>query len=251
MTEAGRILIADDEDTFLAATSALLTEEGYVCVCAHDAQQAAQALDAQMFDLLIADIRMPGNADLEFIRILPEKAPGMPVILVTGYPTIHSAIRSIQLPVVAYLIKPVDFEELMTMVRSGVEYSRVHHAVESTRQRLGDWASSLQSVQQTMNPRMRVDTPGSMESFLRLTHDNIVQSFTDLLNVSHAMAARSNVQVVCHLANCPKLAMMLEAIESAVKVLEKTKTSFKSKELGDLRRKLEDLLIAERHPQNM
>ena len=117
MVEPRRILIADDEESFLYSTADILRREGYDCSCASDARAATEMLRKESYDLLIADIKMQGNADLEFIKALPQIADGMPVILVTGYPSLNSAIESIQLPVVAYLVKPFELNELLVRVK--------------------------------------------------------------------------------------------------------------------------------------
>src|SRR4030042_6214874 len=101
MGDLRRILIADDEETFRNSLADLLRQAGYQCDCAPDAIVAAELLHSAEYDLLIADIKMQGNFELEFIRALPQIAEGMPVILVTGYPSLRSAIESIQLPVAA------------------------------------------------------------------------------------------------------------------------------------------------------
>lgn len=75
MRELGRILIADDEVGFAEVTADLLREEGYVCDCAADAFAARRLLTGHCYDLLVADIKMPGNEELEFIGILPALAP--------------------------------------------------------------------------------------------------------------------------------------------------------------------------------
>lgn len=247
MAVYGRILIADDEETFLVSTSALLTDEGFECACASNAMEATKLLRESEFDLMIADIKMPGNADLELIRELPKVADGMPVILVTGYPTVNTAVQSIRLPVVAYLIKPVDFQELLAMVRNGAEYARVHRAVKNTRDRLSQWETALQEIQRGFEVSPKAEAPGSVDSFLRLAHSNIMRSFGDVMNVSRALASQSKVDFVCHLADCPKLQVFEQAVEDTVKLLERTKTAFKSRELGELRKRLEDLLETERH----
>jgi len=117
MVEPRRILIADDEESFLYSTADILRREGYDCSCALDARAATEMLRKESYDLLIADIKMQGNADLEFIKALPRIADGMPVILVTGYPSLNSAIESIQLPVVGYLVKPFELDELLVRVK--------------------------------------------------------------------------------------------------------------------------------------
>jgi len=105
-----RILIADDESTFSKATADLLRLRGYECHCVATADEVLASLDRQPWDLLISDIRMPGNAHLELIHRLQTLATTLPVILVTGYPSIDSAVESLSLPVVGYLIKPFDYD---------------------------------------------------------------------------------------------------------------------------------------------
>ena len=69
---------------------------------------------------VIADIKMKGNLNLELVKELPGIVDGMPVILVTGYPSLSSAVQSIQFPVVGCLIKPFEFTELLADVHSAI-----------------------------------------------------------------------------------------------------------------------------------
>jgi DNA-binding NarL/FixJ family response regulator len=121
MGERGHILIADDEENFLHTTAALLQREGYRCSCAVDAATSTAMMQAEHYDLLITDIKMPGNSDLELVDYLARSSYKVPVILVTAYPSVESAVRSLQLSVVAYLIKPFDLHELLTAIRRALE----------------------------------------------------------------------------------------------------------------------------------
>ena len=143
MSSKGRILIADDEDTFLNAMSDLLGNDGYTCACAPDASTAAAMLENEAYDLLISDIQMPGNGKLEFVRQVPQLCEGLPVILVTGYPSMGSAIQSVHLPVIAYLVKPFDLAELLEQVAVSIRKARVHRTVETMHRRLRSWDSYL------------------------------------------------------------------------------------------------------------
>ena len=116
-----RVLIADDEPHLLDSLAALLRGQGYECVCVQDASSCKQMLSEQSFDVLIADIFMPGNSELELLARLQEP---LPVILMTGNPTVRSAVRSIKLPVTAYLIKPFEFKELLDEVERAVGTGR-------------------------------------------------------------------------------------------------------------------------------
>ncbi len=76
MAESGKILIADDDDTFLQSTADLLRREEYMCDCASDARAVIEILKLARYDLLITDINMPGNTGLEFIKNLPKMQKG-------------------------------------------------------------------------------------------------------------------------------------------------------------------------------
>src|SRR5436309_4941689 len=107
-----RILLADDDEIFRETTASFLRRLGYECVTAPEASTVLSLMRESNFDLLISDIEMPGNANLELVKQVSELAYGFPVILLTGHPTVESAVESVRLPVVAYLMKPSSPEEL-------------------------------------------------------------------------------------------------------------------------------------------
>jgi len=78
MAGTGRVLVADDEETFLFSTADLLRREGFECDCVRNAADASLLLGEKEYDVLIADIRMPGNSKLELserYRRLPRECP--------------------------------------------------------------------------------------------------------------------------------------------------------------------------------
>ena len=242
MTELGKILIADDEETFLLSTADLLRRDGYQCHIVPDAESAAKALREGEYDLLIADIKMPGNIDLELIRQLPTLAEGLPVILVTGYPSMKTAIDSVQLPVVAYVPKPLEYGDLLERVREGVRKYQAFKTMRRIRNRLRHWEEALRQVQAS-SPELRLPGPETtMDCFLTITFQNLIDSLWDLKNLAQSLSLGMSNQDVCHMWTCPRLSFLKKGLEDTVEVLEKTKNSFKSKELGDLRKKLEELI---------
>ena len=134
--DAARILLADDEATFLAATADLLRREGYHCDEVGDAAAALARVSEGHYDLLITDLEMPGNADLQLVRDVGERSGGLPIIILTGYPSVRSAVASIELPVAAYLTKPVSFPLLLEKVQKAVARFRSYQAMQSTEDRL-------------------------------------------------------------------------------------------------------------------
>jgi len=242
MADSGRILFADDEIAFLSAVGELLRQAGYTCDCVSDAPAALELLRAQPYDLLISDIKMPGNAEMKLIHELAEIAPGVPVILVTGYPSFDSAVKSIELPVVAYLTKPLPFEELLKHVRSAIDHSQNVRLVRSTRQRLQDWRQDLDRIEQVMISKTENKASATVDAFMALTLRNLAGCLTDLQRVTEAMNMPAAMPGACQLLNCPRPDKLTEAIRKTIQVLEGTKRSFKSKELADLRQELQGLI---------
>ncbi|MFW5693428.1 MAG: response regulator, partial [Thermoguttaceae bacterium] len=130
------ILLVDDEPSFLESTAELLRNDGHRCDTAEDAHRADELLASQWYDLLISDIRMNGNKNLEFIERAQLMRPGLPIILVTGYPSTETAISSIHLPVVAYLRKPLQYGELQEHVRRALTQSEAFRTVAQAQERL-------------------------------------------------------------------------------------------------------------------
>jgi DNA-binding response OmpR family regulator len=241
MTVRGRILLADDEETILQSTAALLRREGYECVTVSDGASALAAASAQPFDLLISDLEMPGNTDLALVRQIAEQVGGLPVIILTGFPSTRSAIACIELPVTAYLTKPVEFSELLVKVEQAVARFRSYQSVRSAEQHLEEWRRDLDAVPQAV-PGTGPIPANTVDAFLTLTLRNVMGSLTDLQQLSRALAQQPVAGNPCQLINCPRGMQLHQAIRETIDVLESTKHAFKSKTLADLRHRLELLL---------
>ena len=238
----GRVLIADDEETFLHSTADLLRREGYHCDTAPDASTAADMLSQNEYDVLIADIKMPGNPNLELIESIPSIARGLPAILVTGYPSLESAIQSIQLPVAAYMLKPLDFDELLLHVQVAISRYRVLTTVNRVQKRLSDWQTDLDKTEKFMRQSASGLSPIPVDLFLDLTLSNIVASLSDLRNLTESQLTHKHPSQVCHLLGCPRPPTFIKALREVISVLKKTKSAFKSKELAQLREKIEAMV---------
>ncbi len=119
-TPKRRILVADDEPLFLQTTGDLLRRAGYDCVCVSDAFAAIDALDHEPFNLILSDLNMPGNLRLELLRHGRERWPHVPLIVVTGAPSLPSAIESVRLGITDYLLKPVKYQDLLASVEAAL-----------------------------------------------------------------------------------------------------------------------------------
>ncbi len=135
MSDLARILIADDEEMFLNSIATLLRKKGYECDCATCAKSVTKMLSQEEYDLLISDVDMPGNSSFELIRYLTKHNEGLPVILVTGYPSMRTAAYALELPpVVGYFTKPIDFNKLLEKIKEIIKHYRIYRTVRRARE---------------------------------------------------------------------------------------------------------------------
>ena len=235
---AGRILLADDDRTFSLATADLLREQGFEVESVGDSEAALKRTAEQQFDLLITDLEMPGNADLQLVREIGERGNGLPVILLTGYASVRSAIACVELPVAAYLTKPIEFPLLLEKARGAVTRFRAYQAMHHAESRLKQYRDEF--AQASTAPVPSGSSP--VDVFLTLTLRNVMGSLTDLEQLGKALSQQPVGSHPCQLLNCPRGSQLRDAVVETVKILEETKGAFKSKTLGDLRHRLELML---------
>src|SRR5215471_11065834 len=92
----GRIVFADDDPMVLHATTSALTTAGFEVTTVSSAAQALPALEGQFVDALLIDIDMPGNQNLELLHALSKDKPLIPVVILTGRPTLDTAVRAVR-----------------------------------------------------------------------------------------------------------------------------------------------------------
>lgn len=238
MSNLGRIFIADDEEVFLVSTARLLEKRGHQCQTATNAADAAKILSSENFDLLIADIRMPGNTNLELIRDLPKISEGLPVILVTGYPSIQTAITALELPVVSYLVKPLDIDELIESAQRAIDSYRIYSNINNTRRHYQLLTKDLENIEKAFEGNLRNYSSMPADAFVSLNLKNILNSICNLAYLLNIHEKQNGDQETCRLFNCPRLMTLIETLWEATQVLERTRSAFKSSELAQLRVKL-------------
>ena len=236
-----KLLFVDDEETFSRSTGDLLRREGFECDCAVEVSEACRYLEDNAYDLVIADINMPGNLELEFVKRLAHHHGGIPTILVTGHPSMQSAIESVELPVVAYLIKPFEFSQLREKVLATAHRVTVLRAVRDELDRLKAYRRSLLRAQAHMEEWTTTGNDPSFQAFVGTAMRNIIDGLATLRTVVEK-APGSDVDTELRNWPLPHSTTVREVLHETVATLERSKSAFKSKELGELRRKLEDLL---------
>lgn len=123
-----RILVVDDDAMLRNLLVDVLTHEGYIVDVAACGEDALARLDVQPVDLVITDVVMPGISGVDVLRNARRKFPDLDVIVMTGYASVDTAIRSIRLGAVDYITKPFNIEHIRVLVGKTIELGRVRSA---------------------------------------------------------------------------------------------------------------------------
>lgn len=112
-----RVLVIDDEEVVHASLRKILSRQGYQVDATLDAAAGLERLASARYDLVITDLMMPGMNGIELLEAMASRRIEVPVLMITGYPTIRTAVQAIRLGAVEYLAKPFTRKELLGPVK--------------------------------------------------------------------------------------------------------------------------------------
>jgi two-component system, NtrC family, response regulator PilR len=115
--EVAHILVVDDERSICELLEITFRKEGHRVEVAHDVPSARRKLESQIFDIIISDVRMPGDSGVDLLKLTKEIAPDAFFLLITGVPTVETAIAAINAGADRYVIKD---HELVDQLRRAV-----------------------------------------------------------------------------------------------------------------------------------
>ena len=122
MDKKQRILIVDDEESIRFTLECFLAEEGYEVVTAKSYSEAKEIIENGAFDMIYADIILGGGkTGLDVIREAREKGMTHPVVIITGAPTVETAVEASRLGVFDYIPKPILWETLIKTTKAALE----------------------------------------------------------------------------------------------------------------------------------
>jgi EAL domain-containing protein (putative c-di-GMP-specific phosphodiesterase class I)/CheY-like chemotaxis protein len=124
-TVKGRVLAVDDEPGLLEVYESLLADEGFVVETATSGRDALEQFRREPFDVVLTDIVMPDRSGVEVLRAVRRSDLDVPVILVTGSPTVETAVLALELGALRYLVKPVRGTDLVAAVAQAVRLHRL------------------------------------------------------------------------------------------------------------------------------
>ena len=120
----GRLLIVDDDEYILRNLEKILRLEGYETDTARTGREAIEKTRRNFYNLALLDIKLPDMEGTELLKKMHETFPKMIKIMVTGYPDLENAIKSLNYGADAYLVKPVSVQELLDVVKQKINEQR-------------------------------------------------------------------------------------------------------------------------------
>jgi two-component system response regulator PilR (NtrC family) len=146
-----RILIAEDEQVLRETLAKLLESEGYEVQQAEDGKQAYQMLVDDPAHLVISDIRMPELDGLQLLSRIVQLGSNIPVIMVTAYGTVDNAVEAMRKGAWDYLLKPVQFDDLLLKVKRALEYEEMSRQREVLTEQLAGGSTFHDLVSEAPN----------------------------------------------------------------------------------------------------
>ena len=127
------VWIVDDDRSIRWVIEKALSREGIAFNSFSSAQEALDALGASSPEVLVSDIRMPGRSGLELLQAVKQRHPAVPVIVMTAYSDLDSAVAAFQGGAYEYLPKPFDIDQAVDLIRRALDESRRETAGDRSR----------------------------------------------------------------------------------------------------------------------
>lgn len=203
MIRPSTVLIVDDEEGIRHGLRRLFEGEGYEVLCAEDAGQAETIGTTQKIDIAILDVRLKGaTSGLELLARLKREDGDLPVIVITGYGSIESAIEAMKRGASDYILKPVDNEALLALVRRNLEVAQLKRDNRYLKKELLQKTYQRQII--TKNPEMlnilaRLDSVKDSSASILITGESGTgkEVFARYIHFTSARSAGPFVSINC------------------------------------------------------
>jgi len=131
------LLIVEDEPKMQRLLELNLSEEGYSVECAQDAESGLRLLRQGKIDLVLTDLKLPGMNGLEFLQAVKRSNAHLPVIVMTAYGTVETAVEAMKAGAGDYVLKPFSMEEIKLLIRKELDVHNLREENVTLREALG------------------------------------------------------------------------------------------------------------------
>ncbi|MFV8987759.1 sigma 54-interacting transcriptional regulator [Serratia fonticola] len=135
-TSNAHILLVEDDLSHCTILQALISGWGYRVSVAHNGRQALQQVRAQPFDLILSDVRMAEMDGIAALKAIKSYNPAIPILIMTAYSNVESAVEAIKAGAYDYLTKPLDFDTLQLTLARALEHTSLKSENQDLKQRL-------------------------------------------------------------------------------------------------------------------
>lgn len=192
----GRILIVDDEKSIRTTFKAFLVREGHTVFTACNVNIAIEVLESNEIDLVLTDIIMPKITGMDLLVFIKEQNPDIPVIIMTGEPTVDTATLAVQGGAKDYLTKPVAKETLIKVVKYAIEQREILESKRILERENKEYRDNLEnlvrirtlSLQKAMSATVR-----TMSSVVELRDPYTAGHETKVGNLAVAIGEKMNL----------------------------------------------------------
>jgi two-component system response regulator HydG len=138
MAEKPKILVVDDEESHRIMLKAVLGAEGYMVAEAADGTEALAAVGKGAFDVILLDLRMTSMDGIEALGEIRKISPQVPVLIMTAYASVKTAVEALKAGAFDYLTKPLDIDELKILIEKAMDHYHLRAENLVLKERLGD-----------------------------------------------------------------------------------------------------------------
>ena len=186
------ILIVDDEESVRDSLYNWFIEDGYRVECAENAKKALTLLESDQFDIILADIKMPGMDGLEMLRRIKSIKPDSIVIVMTAFATVDTAVKALKDGAYDYVTKPFDPDDLTHLIRNATKQISLEDENENLRKKV----ITLENVEDL------IGTSEAMKDLLREV-ESVAQTNSSVILTGESGTGKELVARAIH-ANSPR-----------------------------------------------
>ena len=198
-----RILVLDDEADMVENCRRILSRDGYECLTTTDAEEALRLIESERPDLVLTDLKMPTIDGLEMLARVRELSPQTPVIMLTAFATVESAVAAVKAGAFDYLPKPFTLDQLRVAVERALGQRRL--ALENLRLR--------EQLQETYAFENIVGRSAAMAQVFELVR-KAARSEASILIIGESGTGKELIARAIH-ANSPRAAEAFVAVDCA------------------------------------
>src|SRR5580700_6731159 len=137
MTDKPTILVVEDEAKMRRLLELELADQGFRAQTVADAESGMKLVNSEQFDLIVTDLKLPGMSGLEFLQAVKRANAALPIIIMTAYGTVESAVEAMKIGASDYVLKPFSLAELVLVIRKELASHQLREENRNLREALG------------------------------------------------------------------------------------------------------------------